>query len=315
MTPAQVSLAKCESYDPDAVLEGVRSCLAPLGGIQTFVSPGERILLKPNLVTAVSPGVPACTHPDVVVTIGRLVQEAGGHPFIGDSPAFGTARAVSRKMGLLEAAERYGIPVKNLARPRSQKVRLGGQEYRLPISADAIEADGIINLPKFKAHRQATLSFGVKNLYGCVPGKRKACRHFVSGGDREWFSHMLVANAFLLSPRLTVVDAIVAMEGQGPARGTPFPLKCLAAGTDMVAVDTVCCCLIGFPPLSLCTQKAARDLKVGVWDPAFIEIRGEELERLMVTDFRLAHEIPIFFSLPQLVRSLLRSWREQLAPE
>jgi uncharacterized protein (DUF362 family) len=259
--------------------------------------------------------VPACTHPEVVAAVGRLVQEAGAYPFIGDSPAFGTARSVSQRIGLQEAASRYGIPIKNLGRPVSKVVELGGREYRLPISSDVIEADGIINLPKFKSHRQATLTFGVKNLYGCVPGKRKACRHFVSGGDRDWFSHMLVANAFILAPRLTLVDAIVAMEGQGPVRGTPRPLNCLVAGTDTVAVDTLCCCLIGFPPLSLCTQKAARQLGMGVWDPSEIDVRGEKVEQLMVSDFRFAAEIPIFFSLPQLARSLLRSWRERLAPE
>lgn len=126
---------------------------------------------------------------------------------------------------------------------------------------------------------------------------------------------MLVANALILSPRLTLVDAITAMEGQGPARGTPRPLSCLIAGIDTVAVDTVCCQLVGLPPLFLCTQKAARQLGLGGWDPASIKVCGERIENLMVPDFRLADEIPIFFSLPQLIRSLLRSWRERLAPE
>ena len=315
MVSTRVVLARCESYDLDAVLESVRVCLAPFGGIQALVTPGEHILLKPNLVTSVVPEVPACTHTAVVVAMGRLVQEAGGHPFIGDSPAFGTARTVARRIGLQETANRYGIPVRNLGRSRTMVVQLGGREYRLPVSADAIEVDGIINLPKFKAHRQATLTFGVKNLYGCVPGKRKACRHFASGGDRDWFSHMLVANAFLLSPRLTLVDAITAMEGQGPVRGTPRSLHCLVAGVDTVAVDTICCRLIGFPPLSLCTQKAARNLGMGVWDPSSIEVCGEPVESLIVPDFRLAQEIPIFFSLPQLAKSLMRSWRERLAPD
>lgn len=315
MASTQVSLSRCGSYEPDAVMEAIRILLNPFGGIESFVSSGERILLKPNLVTSVAPEVPACTHPAVVVAMGRLVQEAGGHPFIGDSPAFGTAQTVSRRIGLQQAAHEYGIPVRNLGRPQIMEVRLGGNEYRLPVSSDAIAADGIINLPKFKAHRQATLTFGVKNLYGCVPGKRKACRHFASGGDRDWFSRMLVANASILSPRLTLVDAITAMEGQGPVRGTPKPLHCLVAGPDTVAVDTVCCRLIGFPPLSLCTQRAARDLGIGVWDPSLIEICGEPVDGLMVRDFRLAQEIPIFFSLPQLARSLMRSWRERLAPD
>lgn len=311
---ATVSLARCGSYDPEAVREAVMDCLAPWGGIGALVSPGERILLKPNLVTSVPMEVPACTHPEVVVAIGRLVQEAGAYPFIGDSPAFGTARTVSRKGGLWKAAERYGIPIENLGKPVSMVISLGSEEYRLVVSQDAIGADGIINLPKFKAHRQATLSFGVKNLYGCVPGKRKACRHFLSGGDRDWFCNMLVANAQLLAPRLTLVDAIVAMEGQGPVRGTPRSLNCLVAGTDTVAVDSVCCRLIGFPPGSLATQQAAIRLGVGIWEEEAIQIMGVPLDELRVANFQRAVEIPIFFSLPQLVRSLMRSWRERLAP-
>ncbi len=312
---ASVSLKKCESYQPEILSQSLRECLEPLGGMRAFVRPNERILLKPNLVTTPSGDRPACTDGDFVIEVARLVRECGAVPFISDSPAFGSARQVARQIGLFQKAEREGIEICEMRGSISREIRIDGKIHRLPVAATAIQADGIINLPKFKAHRQATFSFAVKNLYGCVPGKRKACRHFASGGDREWFSNMLVANALILAPRLNLVDGITGMEGQGPVRGTARDIGVIAAGVDPVAVDSICCEVAGCPPLSLCTQNAARKMGAGVWDPEKINLLGDPLEDLRIKDFGFAREIPIFFSLPQLARSYLKSWRAALAPE
>ncbi|MCG3198150.1 MAG: DUF362 domain-containing protein [Candidatus Omnitrophica bacterium] len=312
---ALVSLARAQSYRQGEVRDAVLQSLAPFGGPGVLASPGETVLLKPNLVTYPSENRPSCTHPEVVLAIARLVREIGGRPVIGDSPALGSLQGVATKTGLAEAARAEGIPLQTLSGIRVMKVTLSGEVFHLPVAAEAVKADAIINLPKFKAHRQATLTFGVKNLYGCVPSKRKAFRHFASGGDLDWFCNMLVANAVALRPRFTLVDGIVGMEGQGPTRGNPRPLNVLVGGTDVTAVDSTCCRIVDYPPLGLSTIKAARRLGVGVWDPDRIDLAGEPLETLVVRDFQFAREIPIFFSLPQLLKSCLRSFREMLAPD
>lgn len=312
---AIVALKRCSSYSPDILSESLRECLKPLGGMKAFVHTGERILLKPNLATTPPANRPACTNADFIIEVARMVRECGAIPIISDSPAIGSAHQVANRIGLAQKADLEGFTICEMTGKETQEITLGGRIHRLPIAATALQVDGIINLPKFKAHRQATLTFAVKNLYGCVPGKRKACRHFASGGDRDWFANMLVANAQILAPRLNLIDGIVAMEGQGPVRGTARDIGVIIAGADPVAVDTTCCQIVGFQPLSLCTQMAAKKLGVGVWAPEHIRLLGDRLEELKVENFGFAKEIPIFFSLPHLARSYLKSWRSSLAPE
>lgn len=311
----QVSIAGCSDYTPEKVRGALENLLGPLGGMSKFVKPGERILLKPNFVYRVRLRRPAVTHPEIILAVARMVREAGGEPTIGDSPSIHSSMTVAEANGLAPLAAKEDIPIITLSRTTHRTIEVAGKTHRLPISAEAMEFDGILNLPKFKAHRQATLTFSVKNLYGCVPGKRKAARHFTSGGDLEWFSNMLVMNAAILNPRLNIVDGIVAMEGEGPVKGTPRSLGVLLAGADPTAVDSVCCRIVSHPPTSLCTIAAARRLGIGEWSSDRIELFGDPIEQFRVEDFHIPDLIPIFFSFPRLVRSCFRSMREALAPE
>ncbi len=312
---SQVSIASCSDYEPASVHHALVKMLEPLGGIDQFVRPGERILLKPNFVYRVRLRRPAVTHPEVILAMARLVREAGGHPIIGDSPSIHSSQTVAEANGLAPQAAAEDIPIVTLKKVTHETLEVAGRKYRLPVSAEAMECDGIINLPKFKAHRQATLTFSVKNLYGCVPGKRKAARHFKSGGDLDWFSNMLVANATLLNPRLNVVDGIIAMEGEGPVKGDPKPIGAILGGVDPTAVDSVCCRIVGYPPTSLCTINAARRMGIGTWSEDDIDLLGDPLDRFVVDDFKFPDLMPIFFSFPRLVQSTLKSWRQALAPE
>jgi len=310
-----VTIARCGSYDPDAVRSAVAAVFDCFGGIGKFARPGERILLKPNFVSRPRSSGPACTDPEVILAVARLVREAGAEPTIGDSPAFGSAEGVSKAIGLLQRARNEGIPIRTLRRSVKRTVELNGNRFRLTVSGDALDFDGIVNLPKFKAHGQVTFTFGVKNLFGCVSGKRKPARHFASSGDLAWFANMLVANAKLVAPRFTLVDGVIAVEGNGPARGTPRALGVLVGGLDTVAVDCVCCEVVNYPSLSLCTNQAARRLGYGITDRDSIRLMGEPIENVRIDDFLPAGPAPIFFSLPRLARSCLRSWRTAMAPD
>lgn len=89
-----VSLLPATTYDAPALNTALETLLAPLGGIEAFVKPGDRVLLKPNLLTASRPGKECITRPELVAAVAQLVKGAGGKPFMGDSPAFGSARGV-----------------------------------------------------------------------------------------------------------------------------------------------------------------------------------------------------------------------------
>ena len=136
----------------------------------------------------------------------------GATPIIGDSPAFGAISKIARRAGLDRFAEEHGIEIIELDSPRRVKTKCGAKSFTLTVSGRALDVDAIINIPKLKAHGQLLYTAGVKNMYGCVSGKRKAWRHFQSSDDIEWYTEMLLANYHAVKPTFTIVDAIMAME-------------------------------------------------------------------------------------------------------
>ncbi len=217
-----VSLLRAESYETEALSDRIEALLAPMGGMAAYVKPGDRVLLKPNMLTGSRPTKECTTRPEIVYCVAKLVQAAGGKPFIGDSPAFGSARGVAEANGLLEWANKIDLPVVEM---HGKRYAVENQDFgNFLLSKEAIEADVVINLPKVKSHVQLTVTLGVKNLFGCVPGKMKAWWHMEAGKDRQRFGTMLVETAKAISPQLTIIDGIIGHEGNGPSGGEPREL-------------------------------------------------------------------------------------------
>jgi uncharacterized protein (DUF362 family) len=207
-------------------------------------------------------------------------------------------------LGLTEPLRRLGVPLRQLNAPR--KCRLGPGLPRVGISTAALEADVIINLPKFKMHQQLVATFAVKNMFGCVSGKHKALWHFRKGDTAETFCRLLLGVYAYLKPALTLIDGVVAMEGQGPIRGPSKPLGWLLAGTDPMALEMTCCRLIGLAPEQVPMIQAARQAGFGCSDPEAVEIVGDPLPATACPDFRLPEMAPIKFSISHVCRSLTR---------
>src|SRR5450756_88435 len=151
-----VVIARCSDYDQ---VEGaLHACLAPLGGMERFVSPGQRVLLKPNLLSAAEPEAAITTHPAVVRAVARLVKQAGGRPIVADSPGVnvssteGGLRRLYRITGLLALAEAGEIELSYDATPVSVANPGGKVVKRLDLFRPAVEADVVIALPKLKTH-------------------------------------------------------------------------------------------------------------------------------------------------------------------
>lgn len=299
-----VSLIRAQSYDRVALRQSMEALLEPLGGMARFVKPGDRVLLKPNLLTGARPTQECTTRPEVVYVVAQMVQEVGGKPFLGDSPAFGTAHGVAKANGLLPLAQELNLPI----------VELHGHRYatdnpdfdHLRLSKEAMEADVVINLPKVKSHAQLTLTLGVKNLFGCVPGKMKAWWHMEAGKDVERFGTMLVETARLISPALTIVDGIIGHEGNGPSGGDPRELGVLAASADVFAVDRAMVEVLGVDAQTVPT--VAQSLRLG-YCPAWDNLTFPNLTPtdLRLEDWRLPDQLlPIDFGMPRVVRSTFK---------
>ena len=223
-----------------------------------------------------------------------LKDRSINHIAISDSPALGSLPAVARKAGYGPLAKKYGVHIV----PLSDPVALLTEESipHLKIAGNLQNYDHIINLPKFKSHCQMTLTLSIKNLFGLVIGKRKPVLHCLVNNDKVKFGKMLVDIAKHVNPSLTIVDGIQAMQGQGPANGTPYPLGVLAAGQDLTALDRVLTEIVGVPPEKVYALEAARLKEFGTYDLDAIEILGENnLDALKVSDFQLA-EIPLDIS-------------------
>ncbi len=285
MSPV-VAIKKCTTYARHDVEEAVHRLFHEFGGIEQKIRPGMTVLIKPNLLAAKKREQAVNTDPAVVRAILREVYRVGAKAVIGDSPGLGKAVKNAERCGIGEVAAEFGTPVIDFQDSVAVgKTREGG--FPLELAREALEAEAIINLPKLKTHGQMLMTLGVKNLFGCVVGKRKMQWHLKAGVNREAFARMLVEIYATLKPAWTLIDGIVGMEGNGPGSGSPRPFGILAASTDAVALDAVLMALMGMKPSRLATIRAAGEIGVGQTALGKIKVRGDSTESLRITDLQL----------------------------
>ncbi len=299
-----VSLIRARSYETDALGKSLETLLEPLGGIGAFVHKGDRVLLKPNLLTGSRPTKECTTRPELVYAVARMVMEVGGKPFLGDSPAFGSAKGVAAANGYLPILQELNLPIIEF---HGQRYQTASENFNhLLLSKEAMAADVVINLPKLKSHMQLTLTMGVKNLFGCVPGKMKAWWHLEAGKDANRFAQMLVETASIINPSLTILDGIIGHEGNGPSGGEPRHLGILAAATDVFALDRAMVEILTVPPEIVPTVAASQRLGVC---PELTAIEFPHLtpDVLKIADWQLPDKLmPIDFAMPRVIKSTFK---------
>ncbi|MFC1664162.1 DUF362 domain-containing protein [Pseudomonadota bacterium] len=310
MNDHRVSVVPQSSYDdPEMVYAAIKKTLEPLGGIEAFVKPGQRVLLKPNLVIN-SPSDPsAWTHPSVIMQTARLVKEAGAKEiFIGDSPGIGSVFLIAKKMGITpEMLQKIDAKLIDFREKKLISKKLeNGRFETLSLSVDALEIDTLINLCKAKSHSQMVLTGAVKNLFGCVPGRQKALMHCMVKNNRYLFARMLIDVQRNLNASLHLMDGIVAMDGQGPTKGTARPWGWLLACKDPVALDTIMATALGYSIHEVPVLKAAKDMKFGNTDLQSIDLVGAQIKHMKPQHWNRAHMLPISFNPVRMIVSYLR---------
>jgi uncharacterized protein (DUF362 family)/Pyruvate/2-oxoacid:ferredoxin oxidoreductase delta subunit len=299
-----VSIVRCETYDEAEILKGMRRSIELIGGIETIVRRGDRVLLKPNLLLGKLPEKAVTTHPSIVMGMIEIVREAGGIPFIGDSPGIGSCSRSAEKAGIKKVADQTICPLVEFDSPAFPKRNKGSFFKQLEIDRTVLEADVVINLPKWKTHGMTLLTLAVKNLFGCVPGPRKALWHLKAGEDRYLFARMLVDICRMIQPSLTVLDGVVGMEGNGPSSGSPIPLGLLLASRDAFSLDQIVCDLLNIPRRSLLTNQIA--LEEGIAEDE-IEVVGLSIEQAKIPRFHLPPREGISWGLPGFLRKGLKN--------
>jgi uncharacterized protein (DUF362 family)/Pyruvate/2-oxoacid:ferredoxin oxidoreductase delta subunit len=279
-----VSVARCQTYELQAVADAVERVLAPLGGMERFVQRGQWVHLKPNLLAAKEPARAITTHPAVVEAVVRMVQDLGAEVTIGDSPG-GAVTGVQRywdNTGLTEVARRTRLVSFETGGVVERKVR--GKSYF--VSRYLVEADVVINLPKLKTHNLTLYTGAVKNLFGAIPGLRKSEYH-KQAPHPEDFAEVLVDIYSVVRPHLHIADAIVGQEGNGPSSGKVRPMGLVLASSDGVALDAVGAAIMGFAEGEIDTTRIATQRGLGEGSLERIQLIGGDVQSLRLPDFAL----------------------------
>jgi len=292
MEKSRVALIRCNTYDDEKVYEAVKAGIGLLGGISHFIKPGERIVIKPNVLIGTNPRKCICTHPSVVKAVGRMLLEANTSVYYGDSSGFGKCEANMKRAGLKHIADELGIRLADFDKGKVINHKEALLNKRFVIANGVLESDGLISLPKLKTHGLVRFTGAVKNQFGCIPGILKS-QHHVKTPDPYDLATVLVDLNTLIKPRLYIMDGIMAMEGNGPRSGKPRKLGVLLFSTDPVALDSIACKIIHLDPTLVPTSKAGERAGLGTYHYENIEVIGENVEAFIDEGFEVIRKPPV----------------------
>lgn len=282
-----MTVAIIQTKDPRDVREAVQL----LGGMERFVGENEKVLLKPNICVGKPNSTGVVTNPELVAEVARMVQEVEGRPIVGESPIYPLGgKNAFRKAGYEDFRRRYGFEMFHFDNEEGVHIRVpdGRRLDHQVIARRVLESNRIINMPIAKTHGLTTVTLGLKNMKGVVPGKQKQIIH-ITGLDEG-----IVDINTVVRSDLTIIDGIIGLEGEfGPTRGDTVDLGVILASDNVVEADVVMARIMGIPPENVPHIRLAVERGLGKFHG--IEMLGVPMARV-VRPFRHIH-------IPGLVKS------------
>jgi uncharacterized protein (DUF362 family)/NAD-dependent dihydropyrimidine dehydrogenase PreA subunit len=236
---------------------------------------GKSVLIKPNVLRVSEAKEGIVTHPDVLRAVVEKVEAMQPASIIvGDNPgafSYGENERAFRATGLMDAAKGYWRNIGD----DSREVAFNPDFLpRVGVSRAILDADVVISLPKFKTHGLTVVTGAIKNSYGFLPGAQKATLHRISGCAEKF--HRAIVEVFRLRvPDLFIVDAVVGMEGNGPASPDLRDIGLILASDNAVAMDAVIATMMGVAPHLLPFLTVAKEMGLGDYDLDTIDVVGE----------------------------------------
>ena len=303
-----VALVACEDYDSDRVLSAMRRGIDLLGGPARFAKPGESIVLKPNILIASHPDKAVVTHPQVVRAAAIVLRETGAEIRLGESPGGGVVPTwlVLKPSGYADIIKELRMPLADFDNGRMVSLPGGLSSKRLYIANGALDCSGLVSLCKLKTHGLTRFTGAIKNQFGCVAGMFKGEYHarFPEPAD---FGRMLVDVTMAVRPRLFIMDAVIAMEGNGPQSGDPKKLGLLLLSTDPVALDATACRIIDLDPRFVPTSQPGEDAGLGAYHTERIDLTGDPIDRFIDPAFHAVRRKPVTIPSNPILRRVRRS--------
>lgn len=301
---AKVSVVKCNSYEPAVVEQAIRKIIDLLGGITFFVKPNSSVLVKPNLLMSKQPEYGITTHPEVVRAVIHILKEINCKIVVGDGPSvwgqyIENVDEVYNITGIKKVCQQEDVLLVNFDKRRMRD--------KFPLTSALDECDYLISLPKFKTHEFTLITGAIKNLFGLVSGTYKTELHKNYFEPPE-FAKILVDIYQETKPALTIIDGILAMEGDGPATaGKLRQLNLLLGASDCVALDTVMAKIMGIRDQDVLTTKEAAARGLGENQLSRIKIEGEDIDKLNIRPFILPVTTSKVTKLPEPIKKILKS--------
>jgi len=286
MNKSIVSIVRAPEYDCDYIYSAVAKGVDLLGGLDNIVKPGSKIFVKINHLPPPSPperGI--VTHPVFVEAVLKLLKQYSDDITVGDDIESDSGEGF-KISGFHQMCQRVGVRLINLKETGFIETECNGYFLKtVYLSKIALDADIIVNLPKFKTHSLTIITGAVKNMYGTIPDSFRKSFHgqYIPNQD---FSQVVADIFSAVKPHLNIMDGIIAMEGEGPALGNIRKPGIVLASQDAVALDSVAATIIGLNPMDIYTIKYSHERALGIGNLQQIEAVGESIASVAVPDFK-----------------------------
>lgn len=280
-----VVLVRCETYDEAEVSAAVTRGIALLGGPAAFFKKGEHIILKPNVLVGVHPDYAATTHPAVFNAVIKELQSFGLKLSYGDSPGFGKPAQVLKATNLAQVARKHGVPLADFEHGKRVTHPAAAVKKSFSLARGILAADGMVSISKLKTHGLVRITGAVKNQFGCIPGLQKTQCHAAIPFVNDFCRFIVDINMFI-QPRLYIIDAVVAMEGNGPNSGDPKKLGVILLSKDPVACDATACRIIALNPEYVPTSREGYRAGLGTYKEKEITVVGDTIQMFFDKSFR-----------------------------
>ena len=273
---ALVSIKKCENYSKMLVDSAVYDVIELAGGLKHIIHQGDKVLLKPNILSVSPPETAINTHPSIVKSVIKYLKDLKALPYVADGSGFvSSTEDAMEASGIGQVSREEGIEAHSFAKESFDEVEVADNEIlnKIYIAKDVLNADVVISLPKLKTHVQAKYTGAVKNFFGVIPQSQRKFIHRI--GTFESLSSGIVDIYSVVKPQFAVMDAVVSMEGNGPSKGIKRNTGFLLASSDCVALDSVACKIVGFDDDEVLHLLKASNRGLGYSDLREIEIVGD----------------------------------------
>ncbi|MBM6762008.1 DUF362 domain-containing protein [Megamonas hypermegale] len=241
----KVAVERAENYQIENVDRAINNAVDFIGGWEKYIKKGDKVLIKPNLLTAALPQKAVTTHPEVVRSVIKAVKKLGAKPFVADSPGVSNVKKTAEKTGILQVCQEEKTPFIFWEKSKIYPCREGKFVKHFELADTISDFDKIISVAKMKTHVFMGVTGAVKNLFGCIVGTNKARFHLRMQKHAD-FAHVMVDLYYTVKPTLNIIDGISGMEGQGPMSGDIVNPKLVIVSEDGFAADLVMADKMGF---------------------------------------------------------------------